>query len=164
MQHTKKSKKKLEDRMKTLKQRFGCDVNKYPARFFTPLPTLKKPRRMNKQKDKNLAQNNKPEHPILLEFAAQQIHDQLKAGVHPDEAVRIVQGMFEHVPRSIVRQDESPDSNVGEVTTTGARTLLEAAEPISETDVFLDVGSGLSNIIAQAELFRRSTHLFISPV
>ncbi|GMF39066.1 unnamed protein product [Phytophthora fragariaefolia] len=68
-------------------------------------------------------------------------------------AEEAVTAMFAKVPRAAVSYNGgSSHLNVGEVLPSGVTTLLRELGDIDGSDVFLDVGAGLGNVIAQVVL------------
>ncbi|KAG2872812.1 hypothetical protein PC116_g27415 [Phytophthora cactorum] len=55
-------------------------------------------------------------------------------------------------PHEISSTDTSPDAYRGEVTPAGVTAVLSALLPLLRSDVFLDVGSGIGDIIAHVAL------------
>jgi len=55
-------------------------------------------------------------------------------------------------PRQLWSTDSTPDAHPCEVTPTGVTAILSELPPLSLSDVFLDVGSGIGNIVAHVAL------------
>ncbi|KAE9088043.1 hypothetical protein PF005_g20579 [Phytophthora fragariae] len=71
----------------------------------------------------------------------------------PSSAEEAVTSMFADVPRAAVGYDGGNSHlNVGEVLPSGVTVLLRELGEIDASDVFLDIGSGLGNVIAQVVL------------
>ncbi|GMF42326.1 unnamed protein product [Phytophthora fragariaefolia] len=71
----------------------------------------------------------------------------------PSSAEEAVTSMFADVPRAAVGYDGgSSHLNVGEVLPSGVTVLLQELGDVDSSDVFLDIGSGLGNVIAQVVL------------
>jgi hypothetical protein len=69
---------------------------------------------------------------------------------------RAVAELYSLVPRhALVSSRHSPDHHPGEVTPNGLSAVLEAIPPMGATDTFLDIGSGIGNIVAQVALESR---------
>ena len=69
--------------------------------------------------------------------------------------LQVVDAMFANIPKKVVFQAAgSTQHNVGEVLPVGLTTLLSQLH-IDSTDVFLDVGCGIGNIVAQVALMTR---------
>jgi len=68
------------------------------------------------------------------------------------ECYNIVERMFQSIPRSEIRHKSShPELNMGEVSMVGVTALLRALD-IQKEDVFLDIGAGIGNVLAQVAL------------
>ena len=133
-----KTKEKLQGRLKTLKQHYGLDVHRFPRRFFMPL------RRLAKKKERKNVRS------ILASFntvmsACDTRSQQLNAS-------RIVNQIFASIPKSVVNQSsEAPQTNVGEVTASGVSRIISSVAP-AQGDVFVDFGAGIGNVVAQVAL------------
>lgn len=124
---TKKTRKQLQNRLKTLKRTHGRDFNAYPARF----------RRVTRAEVTLL--RNPP--PIMTEDAWSCI-DSLFASVPK---------------RLVHQRSGRAYENVGEVVPRGVSKLIAAVGHITDRDIFLDVGAGLGNIVCQVALETRSS-------
>lgn len=72
------------------------------------------------------------------------------------ECYAIVEKMFQSIPRADVRHKSSnPEQHMGEVSMVGVSALLSALE-IKKKDVFMDVGAGIGNVLAQVALQSRA--------
>jgi hypothetical protein len=72
------------------------------------------------------------------------------------ECYQIVAKMFQSVQRTVVRCTSGhPELNMGEVSMVGVTALLSALD-IQKEDVFLDVGAGIGNVLAQVALQSRA--------
>ena len=64
-----------------------------------------------------------------------------------------VRTLLSDVSRADVRQPSGRrEQNTGELTAVAVSTMLEGFQPILPTDIFIDVGSGVGNVIIQAAL------------
>jgi ribosomal protein S9 len=67
-----------------------------------------------------------------------------------DEAVLFLVDLFASVPKAVVRHSgKNVDLNTGELSVVGTTKLINFIGDITKYDVFLDVGSGIGNVIAQ---------------
>ncbi|EGZ17610.1 hypothetical protein PHYSODRAFT_331547 [Phytophthora sojae] len=120
---------KLQQRIKTLKRRYGNKVLSFPhaisARHQTEQDCIWKPK------------------PRLL-YGFRHHH------VSPLETYSATGGLFCLLTRRDVRASER-QQNAGEITMAGVSMLIEGAN-IQVNDVFLDAGSGVGNVLAQVAL------------
>ena len=76
--------------------------------------------------------------------------------VEDSSCYKIVEKMFQSVPRAAIRQKSGrPEQNMGEVCMVGVTSLLKALK-LEVKDVFLDVGAGIGNVVAQVALQSRA--------
>ena len=128
MRKTKKTKKQLCNRLKQLKRRYSCDLSAFPARFFV-LPPPKRKKKSVKVLPTSI--------PLLGDT----------------EAWQKIYMLFDSVPKLLVHQKSGQtDRNVGELVPKGVSDLLAAIGNIKETDVFLDVGAGVGNVVCQVAM------------
>jgi hypothetical protein len=135
--NTKKSPEQLRLRLAGLKKRFGNDLTRFPrwyhikklSQAFTHIPTKTICRRV-KTKPKN----------------------QLLSPLSKTESYVAVEEIFASVEKADVRQQSGKtESNAGELTPTGTTAMIEACA-LKPEDVFIDVGSGIGNVVAQVAL------------
>ncbi|GMF56295.1 unnamed protein product [Phytophthora fragariaefolia] len=81
-------------------------------------------------------------------------HLQARAGITQTAAnvQNIMVTMFSAISPHPVR---SPDCHAGEVTPVGVSAVLAGISPLVSTDVFVDIGSGIGNIVAQVAMETR---------
>ncbi|KAE8890928.1 hypothetical protein PF003_g24877 [Phytophthora fragariae] len=72
----------------------------------------------------------------------------------PSSGERAVTAIFAEVPRDVVVQgtNKMPHRNAGELIPSGISSLLRELGGICESDVFLDTGSGVGNVVVQVVL------------
>ena len=76
--------------------------------------------------------------------------------VEESACYKIVENMFQSISRAAVRQESGrPEQNMGEVCMASVTSLLQALR-LEVTDVFLDVGAGIGNVVAQVALQSRA--------
>jgi Histone methylation protein DOT1 len=72
----------------------------------------------------------------------------------------IIEKMFQFIPRAeVCHKSSHPEQHMGEVSMVGVTALLSALE-IQKEDVFMDVGAGIGNVVAQVALQSRA-HLVL---
>jgi hypothetical protein len=72
---------------------------------------------------------------------------------NPWQAAKAINSVFGGISAHDVRQRAGRTyGNAGEVLPSGVTRILEAVGPLGEDDVFLDVGAGVGNIVAQVAL------------
>jgi hypothetical protein len=68
-------------------------------------------------------------------------------------AHQVVGSLFQSVTRREMRGDRhSPDFHPGEVTPDGVSAMLAALPPMTAADTFVDIGSGIGNVVTQVAL------------
>ncbi|GMF53747.1 unnamed protein product [Phytophthora fragariaefolia] len=72
----------------------------------------------------------------------------------PSSGERAVTAIFAEVPRDVVVQgaNKMPHRNAGELIPSGISSLLRELAGLCETDVFLDIGSGVGYVVVQVVL------------
>ncbi|ETP31187.1 hypothetical protein F442_19932 [Phytophthora nicotianae P10297] len=72
----------------------------------------------------------------------------------PSSSERAVVAIFADIPRAVVVQSTTnlPHRNAGELLPTGISTLLRELGGLDRSDSFLDIGSGVGNVVAQVAL------------
>ncbi|EGZ06561.1 hypothetical protein PHYSODRAFT_353125 [Phytophthora sojae] len=61
--------------------------------------------------------------------------------------------IFADIPREVIMNDQSkPHRNAGEVMPEGISALLAEVGPLDGRDLFLDIGAGIGNVVAQVAL------------
>ncbi|OWZ06296.1 Histone methylation protein, partial [Phytophthora megakarya] len=69
------------------------------------------------------------------------------------EAVRVMSSIFQDIRACDVRQRAGQTQyNAGEIRPSGIEAILRAVGPLHNGDVFLDVGAGIGNVLAQVAL------------
>ncbi|KAG1694315.1 hypothetical protein DVH05_021667 [Phytophthora capsici] len=69
------------------------------------------------------------------------------------DAKRVLASIFSDVTANDIRQKAGmTQNNAGELLPAGVAQMLEAMEPLDERDIFLDVGSGIGNVLVQVAL------------
>lgn len=132
---TRKTKKQLCNRFKTLKQRYGRDLNAFPSRYHAPaVKKTKTTMTMRSRKKKDDSSDG------LLPISREDVWRKMAV-------------IFQTVPKALVRQKGGKTHlNVGETVPVGVSKLIDAINDIKIDDVFVDVGSGLGNIVCQMAL------------
>lgn len=169
MATSKKGKSKLQERLNLLKRRFGNDVTKFPPRFFGALPRVRKTR----TKSTPMVASAAPPTPLVdaaspcvsnaFQLSLLEQFNVLIEQIEPLEPYtdtgtiyRLVDRLFEGVGPGHIRQPGGqPDYNTGEIAMVGVSSLLECFGLVCDTDVFLDVGCGIGNVVAQVALESR---------
>lgn len=175
MRYSKKDARALKRRLSTLKTTHGKVIRGFPSRFFktlqpaqdiqprcrnvvyilphpetspaclmpSPLPvSLVEIVKLSKGGDPSI----KPSDPCVAVVAPQ------AKLLKPVESHRAVARIFSEIDWSDVRQAAGRTwCNVGEISTQGVSSLIHRCRPQSQ-DIFLDVGSGIGNVIAQVVL------------
>ena len=128
MKATKKTRIQLRNRLKAMKQRYGCDLSAFPARFHA---ALVKKTRCRKKASKAL------------------VNQRLRS----EEVWGKIANMFGSVSKALVQQ-KGGDShlNVGEILPKGISDLLAAIGDLHRSDVFLDVGAGVGNVVCHVAM------------
>ncbi|KAE8912920.1 hypothetical protein PF003_g2509 [Phytophthora fragariae] len=68
-------------------------------------------------------------------------------------AIRVLVSLFSEITANDIRQKSGRrENNAGELLPSGVADMLAAMEPLDERDVFLDVGAGIGNVLAQVAL------------
>ncbi|OWZ24838.1 Histone methylation protein, partial [Phytophthora megakarya] len=81
------------------------------------------------------------------------IVDQVPAPLPQDDAVVAAGLIFRDITRGDVRQKAGKtQDNAGEVLSWGVVRLIQAMSPVTNNDIFLDVGAGVGNILAQVAI------------
>lgn len=150
MKYTKKPKYVLCERLKTLKKKYGKDLNCFPPRF-TALtrarPNL--PRRCKPPAITDVILASKS----LLLLASDTKHVREIAILDENEAIAAVTEVFAAVTKATIRQcGKRVDLNAGELSVAGVAKLISCLGTIGLDDVFVDLGSGLGNVVAQVAL------------
>ncbi|KAG1711340.1 hypothetical protein DVH05_008593 [Phytophthora capsici] len=72
----------------------------------------------------------------------------------PSSGERAVSAIFAEITREVVVQgaNNMPHRNAGELLPAGITTLLRELGGLGRSDIFLDIGSGLGNVVAQVAL------------
>lgn len=123
MRTSTKSQHQLQIRLKTLKRTYGTNLDGFPRRFFS-----------------------------------ERLHSRATSRIPIADAVvrhqNYAHGAVAEIFRSVSRQDlqaprRTPDCHAGEISIDGVTTMLSVLPPLKATDVFLDIGSGIGNVIIQ---------------
>ena len=156
MKYSKKTKEQLRGRLKTLKQRLGVDLSKFPRRFVTA-PKFRRKKYCAKKKNQpskaGISSNDAVVSSCLLHVVNQIFQNVPEVLMTPcltaEDTLRVVAEMFQSVPKSLVNQPANAiHHNVGEVLPVTITELINFLK-ISPGDVFVDIGSGIGNILAQ---------------
>ena len=169
---TKKDKRQLLERFKWLKKRYGTDLDRFPRRFFAPVALLSAPNRtkpapITPNRTKSAPSNPNRSKPALSTQVV--VTDEHLGGMmqlleactrvevpeltSPTEVAAALATIFGHVPKSAVKHSGSRiDYNTGELSFSGTSKLIELVGPLTSEDIFVDVGSGLGNVVAQVVL------------
>ena len=134
------SRAQLQGRLKTLKQRWGLDLNKFPLRF-----------------TKQHARTPVSRRPVLPIVTTAQppapLIEPSTAPMSSEVAWKSVAEIFGSVPRALVLQPANAvHQNVGEVVPASITKVLAALAPVVADDVFVDVGAGVGNVVTQVAL------------
>ena len=156
MKYTKKTKEQLRGRLKTLKQRWGVDLSKFPRRFLAAPIFKRKQNRSTKNQQlikTEISENDDVVSPCLLHVVneiCQNVPQVLMIPcLSPEVTFSVVTGMFLNVPKSLVNQPANAiHHNVGEILPVTITKIIGILK-ISPYDVFVDIGSGIGNILAQ---------------
>ncbi|KAG1693227.1 hypothetical protein DVH05_023692 [Phytophthora capsici] len=120
-----KSQRQLQIRLKTLKRTYGVSLDGFPRRF-------------TRNQDTQIASKGKAYAHLLHDPN----DDQLNV---PD----VLSTLFKCVSR---HKFQSPDCHAGEITADGVSAVLKTLPALTPDDIFVDVGSGIGNVIAQVVL------------
>lgn len=159
------SSKKLANRLKTLQNRHGKRVSHFPAWYF--VKSHKLPKKMDSKSNKSSipvlvsVQDKVPPadfRNLLTKFNSLFDHgelvtsDRTKLLLTAAESHEAIRTIFQSVLLADVRQKSGKSElNVGEVTPDSVTELIRLCG-ISSSDVFVDIGSGVGNIVAQVAL------------
>lgn len=137
----------LSGRFRTLKAAYGSDFEAFPRRFHTA----------RKPKAKCVLAARRPTACVVL--SENQINDlmllvrQTSSPLEASAAFSAIQEIFGAVKADNVRHSGAHVShNAGKLSFTGTSKMIGAIGQISIDDVFLDIGSGVGNIIVQVAL------------
>ncbi|KAE9081180.1 hypothetical protein PF010_g22089 [Phytophthora fragariae] len=76
--------------------------------------------------------------------------DDRSSQLSPSSAEQAVTVIFADIPREVIMNDQSkPHRNAGEVMPEGISALLAELDPLDGRDLFLDIGAGVGNVVAQ---------------
>ena len=129
MRHSKHTKRELRSRLDTLKQRCGLDVTKFPSRFFTTLARKVKRRAQDKER--------------LVRKILTPLND-------ATQVYTVLEETYGNVSKQEINHSgKSHHENAGELSALSVTEMIRSVGPITRDDVFLDVGSGIGNIVAQ---------------
>ena len=129
MRHTKYMKKALRTRLSSLQQQYGLNVMKFPKRFFMPLA----------RKIKRRAQ-----------VKARLVRKSLTPLCDAAEIYTLLEKTYGNISKQEINHSgKSHHENAGELSALSVTEMIRSVGPITRDDVFLDVGSGIGNIVAQ---------------
>ena len=129
MRHTKYTKKALRTRLTSLQQQYGLNVMKFPKRFFMPLA----------RKIKRRAQ-----------VKARLVRKSLTPLCDAAEIYTLLEKTYGTISKQEINHSgKSHHENAGELSALSVTEIIRSVGPITCDDVFLDVGSGIGNIVAQ---------------
>jgi hypothetical protein len=144
MKYSGKDSRTLRLRLATLKHTHGKILQNSPAWFFKP-PTSRSPSSTRPPR----RSANQPFEPARTGESPQCL---ARVPISTSDAYVALQRIFGHVRKKDVRQEAGRvETNVGEITPIGVTKVIELCS-LSDADVFLDVGSGIANIVAQVAL------------
>lgn len=157
---TRKSKNKLLERLKTLKKRYGKDIGAFPARYFRPLPPVRVPKasqQLEKQprQASNLAATSKLYDAVDILTQFNQALERLPPAPYTNKQAifSAVSEIFAPVTKKDIRQPcGRVDYNTGEMAMEGVYLLVTNLGPIESSAVFVDIGAGVCNVVAQVAL------------
>ncbi|KAG4041206.1 hypothetical protein PC123_g23274 [Phytophthora cactorum] len=87
------------------------------------------------------------------EPTADALLEQLTTLLTVPDAISVVTTMFSNITTSDIRQESGKTyNNAGELLPSGLATMIAVKVPLDENDVFLDVGAGIGNVLAQVAL------------
>ncbi|POM76257.1 Histone methylation protein [Phytophthora palmivora] len=149
MRHTRHNANALHQRLKSLMRTHGSRLAQFPRNYYTPV-----------QRPRGVAALPSPPRPSELSNPNQAVQSVVQAApswippLSPTSAEHVVAAIFDDVPRQMILgyEGDSIHKNVGEVMPSGVTMLLAELGNIDGQDVFLDIGSGLGNIVAQVVL------------
>jgi len=153
------STKKLSNRLKTLQNRHGKHIAHFPSWYFIKSSTApRKPSRKEKQSSAQVIIAKEPDQAWSLLTAFNAIfqqdvqpspHSTLLTSTESHEAIRAI---FETIQLADVHQKAGEtELNVGEITTDSVTKLIRICG-ITSSDMFVDIGSGVGNVVAQVAL------------
>lgn len=159
MKQTGKSKESLRTRLKTLKKTHGKDLKNFPLYFYQRLPVHVK---SSKSESKRKISNGKIQ---LSDFSTSHVVQASEALMllsspktqrtvrSPECVYQVLSEIFSSVEESEVHQKSGKTHlNCGEITAAGVSRILKAIGDINSKDSFVDVGSGVGNILVQVAL------------
>ncbi|KAG2919761.1 hypothetical protein PC110_g12857 [Phytophthora cactorum] len=87
------------------------------------------------------------------EPTADALLEQLTTLLTVPDAISVVTTMFSNITTSDIRQESGKTyNNAGELLPSGLATMIAVKVLLDENDVFLDVGAGIGNVLAQVAL------------
>lgn len=147
MKYSGKDSRTLRLRLATLKHTHGKILQNFPAWFFKP-PTSRSPSSARPPR----RSANQPFEPPRTGESPHSLARVPTAPISTSDAYVALQRIFGHVRKKDVRQEAGRvETNIGEITPVGVTKVIELCS-LSDVDVFLDVGSGIGNIVAQVAL------------
>ena len=156
MSHTNKTKDAIRIRFKTLKRTHGSDLDNFPPRFSRPVVSKPIPKAsICKKRIQNkivLSKfSGKGVSPHILEMLSS-FKKQVRPFYPSCEVHEIVYELFRNVKHSVLNQKSGEAHlNTGEVAVDGISRVLTLLD-INCNDSFVDIGSGIGNILAQVAL------------
>lgn len=180
MRYAKKEARVLQQRLTTLKNTYGKSLQSFPARFFQPLPLRAGVRKSPAQSGKAVSEIKKPvrlrhsdgpavthvslessctkadeqqtsQTPTLLNTSTQAVPVEV-ATLTDQAAFEALDQIFRPVRKTDVLQAAGRiETNVGELSPRGTLKVIEMCD-IQEDDVFVDIGSGIGNVVAQVAI------------
>ena len=117
---------KLKNRLKTLRNRYKTPLYQFPRRYFVDYSDA-----ASESRGGTMSRST-----VIPPFPAR-------------EAYLIIDEIFSSIKLSDIRQVKAhTESNAGEIAPVGVTSIIEACK-LRNDDVFLDVGSGIGNVVAQ---------------
>lgn len=86
-------------------------------------------------------------------FAPQEVKLVVQKILKQADTIAVLQELFSTIPKVYVRHSgKNVDYNMGEVSVVGTTTLIDSIGCLQEADMFVDIGSGLGNVVAHVAL------------
>lgn len=140
----------LRERLKTLKKTYGTKLDRLPR-------CLSRSWNLSKRVSSDVHEGARS---MLLLAQASPVATQRNRRscrypppLSSEEAWKVVEQLFVSIPkRLVIQRSGRGHENVGELFPRGLSNIISAIGPITHSDVFLDVGAGVGNIVCQFAL------------
>ncbi|POM62051.1 hypothetical protein PHPALM_28836 [Phytophthora palmivora] len=144
MQRTGHNAKSLQERLRTLKKAWGNDIRRFPPSFYAQVrrprgrpPAVTRQLRLGAATPKRQRTDTGDPAPLR------------SSGIYLPAAT-----IFADVPREMVVQgtNKNPHRYAGELMPCGISSLIRELGELGNSDIFLDIGAGVGNVVVQVAL------------